>query len=183
MLTCLPRHRPDTYQFESPIAYMCSLPVCDKTFARRDNLLQHERKHRLYGAIHDCTKNFAGELFPNFLPHMAEPPMLARGRILPAWMDGIDDVVYEIPADAGKYGGPDKPDLLDEDWLPVGERYRVIREDKHQAEALAAEKEERKDVFERALAPQQAIGTSRNMPLRLKPVFPKDFYYCGIVPS
>ncbi|EPS94755.1 hypothetical protein FOMPIDRAFT_1085626, partial [Fomitopsis schrenkii] len=26
--------------------YMCALPFCDKTFARRDNLLQHERKHR-----------------------------------------------------------------------------------------------------------------------------------------
>ena len=167
-------------------AYTCSLPFCSKTFARRDNLLQHERKHRLYGAIHDCTKNFAGELFPNYLPHMAEPAMLARGRKRPAWFDSLADEEYELPPDAAKYAGADKPSLTDDDWNPVGERYRIIREDKHQAGALAAEKaeaEERKAALERALAPPPAIGTSRNIPLRLKPVFPKEFYYCGVVPS
>ena len=164
---------------------MCGLPFCTKTFARRDNLLQHERKHKLYGAIHDCTKNFAGELFPNYLPHMAEPAMLARGRKRPLWFENYEEEI-EIPADAGKYGGPDKPGLMDDDWNPIGDRYRIMREDKQLAEVLAAERaeaEESKAAFERALGPPPAIGTSRNMPLCMKPVFPKDFYYCGVVPT
>ena len=147
--------------------------------------MQHERKHKLYGAIHDCTKNFEGELFPGYLPHDAEPAMLEAVRnFVPPWLSAeSESQMPDIPESAGKYGGGE--DLCDDDWKHKGDRYRIMREDKFLAEALAAEKaqaDDSKAALLREFAPPPAIGTSRNVPLRLHPVFPTDFYYGGVVP-
>ncbi|KZT01182.1 uncharacterized protein LAESUDRAFT_707909 [Laetiporus sulphureus 93-53] len=58
--------------------YMCALPFCDKSFKRRDNLLQHERKHKHYQAFFDCTEKFEGELMPQYRPRDADPETLAE---------------------------------------------------------------------------------------------------------
>lgn len=166
-------------------AFVCSLPFCTKSFARRDNLIQHERKHKLFGAFHDCTKNFEGELFPKFLPHNASPDDVEHLR---EYIRQMEEAIDEEDSKPLHFPGPSKysrsSPLCDDDCLPKGEHYRIMREEKVVAEVLAAEKAEaeaRKADLEKALSRQPpAIGTSRNMPLRSHPVFPVDFYYGGV---
>lgn len=170
---------------------MCSLPFCKKSFARRDNLLQHERKHKLFGAFLDCTKNFEGELFPSLLPryasreHRAELNEMIHNN--DAYLEELENKSMEWPAERPKYSRPGASPLCDDDGIPKGERYRIMREEKVVAEVLAAKKAEveaRKTDLEKALSGQPpAIGTSRSMPLRSKPVFPTDFYYGEVVPG
>ncbi|KAH9926420.1 uncharacterized protein B0H18DRAFT_1005999 [Fomitopsis serialis] len=149
--------------------FVCSLPFCTKSFARRDNLIQHERKHKLFGAFHDCTKNFEGELFPKFLPHNASPENLERLR---EYIRQMDAAIEEEDSRPVHFPGPSKysrdSPLIDDDL----------------AEVLAAEKAEaeaRKADLEKLLSGHPpAIGTSRNMPLCSQPVFPADFHYGGV---
>ncbi|OBZ68622.1 Hydrogen peroxide stress regulator 1 [Grifola frondosa] len=52
----LKRHINGLHRHEKP--HMCALPFCTKDFARRDNLYQHERKHKDYQRIFDCSYDF-----------------------------------------------------------------------------------------------------------------------------
>ncbi|KAH9830468.1 uncharacterized protein C8Q71DRAFT_716812 [Rhodofomes roseus] len=173
--------------------YMCSLPFCKKSFARRDNLIQHERKHKQLGAFHDCTKNFEGEIFPSLLPFYASREHRADLNVVinetDAYFEEWENKSIEWPAERPKSYGrlASASPLCDDDGIPKGERYRIMREEKVVAEVLAAteaEAEARKADLEKALLGQPpAIGTSRSMPLRSKPVFPTDFYYGEVVPG
>ncbi|CCM02765.1 uncharacterized protein FIBRA_04873 [Fibroporia radiculosa] len=62
--------------------YMCSLPICSSQFTRRDNLIAHERRHKHYQALFDCTKDFKGELMPQYRPR--PPDLVAEGWALAA---------------------------------------------------------------------------------------------------
>ena len=64
---------------------MCALPFCDKTFARRDNLLQHERKHKDYQAYFNCAadSDFQGVKMPHV--QLPEPEMTFDPAKGPWW--------------------------------------------------------------------------------------------------